>query len=110
MAQYSAGRVLTKRLFVSNIPWNVSSQALGRYFEKFGKVKNATVHFETRTGFSKRVGWVDFVDPNFAVNLDRVNKHILNGVVLHTVIGDRLTGAPPVLNDYNCELEDKEDQ
>lgn len=88
-----------QRLYVSNLAWNVSSQALKKYFQQFGEVKHSFVNFDKKTGFSKCFGCVDFVGKNFIVNVDRVDRHYLNGLRLHLVFSHRSRGQSVVAKD-----------
>lgn len=79
----------TGRLFVGNLPWNLSSQALKQYFEQFGTVKSGKVLFDKQTGFSKRYGWIDYIGNDFIEKVDRVDKHIVYGRSLHLYQKDK---------------------
>lgn len=45
-------------LFVSNLPWTVSSRELRSYISQFGPVAFSRVVFDNKTGLSKGYGFV----------------------------------------------------
>lgn len=80
-----------RRLFIGNIPWNVSSQRLKLYFEKFGKLKDAHIFFDKTTGLSKRHGFVEFYDSSFLKNVHRVDTHSMQGQNLSVQLSNNYT-------------------
>lgn len=78
----------TLRLFIGNIPWNMSSEGLRQYFEQFGKVAKAHVFFDKTTGLSRRHGMVDSSDSTFLQNVHRAENHVINGSNLSIQISD----------------------
>lgn len=49
-----------KRLYVRNLPFNVDDTALGSLFSKQGKVLEARVMHDTKTGRSRGFGFVTY--------------------------------------------------
>jgi len=67
------------KLFVGNLPWTVGHRDLVLYFKQFGKVLNANVIFDKKTGHSKGYGFVTFQNKSSIENLDNRTNHILEG-------------------------------
>ncbi len=63
------------KLFVGNLPSSLSSFSLNTLFEPFGKIINVDVISESRTGRSKRFGFVTFNTPQEAKKaMDEMNN------------------------------------
>ncbi|XP_055845184.1 SRA stem-loop-interacting RNA-binding protein, mitochondrial [Episyrphus balteatus] len=82
MASARSARGLHK-LFVGNLPWTVGNQELRSYFKDFGKVLNASVVFDKKTGLSKGYGFVTFNHLSLLQNVENTQKHILEGNYLN---------------------------
>lgn len=76
-------RRIVRKLYIDNIPWNISSSALRRYFMQFGEVRDARVIFNKKTGFSTGYGNIEFGSDEFVQKVDSIDRHILRGNVLH---------------------------
>lgn len=74
----AAGRALN-RLFVSHIPWTISTNELRQYFSEFGHVSNAVVIFDRNTGLSRGYGFVTFSNQNGYNSAINKQTHILEG-------------------------------
>lgn len=55
-----------KKLYVGNLSYNVTSQALEELFAQFGQVRSAEVIQDRDTGRSKGFGFVEMADDNAA--------------------------------------------
>ncbi|GIK02365.1 multiple RNA-binding domain-containing protein 1 [Aspergillus viridinutans] len=58
---------LSSRLFVRNLPYDASESDLEPVFSKFGKVEEIHVAFDTRSTTSKGFAYVQYVEPDAAV-------------------------------------------
>ncbi|XP_030564836.1 SRA stem-loop-interacting RNA-binding protein, mitochondrial [Drosophila novamexicana] len=71
------------RIFVGNLPWTVGHQELRGYFKEFGRVVNANVIFDKKTGCSKGYGFVSFNSLQALEKIENEQKHILEGNYLN---------------------------
>ncbi|KAI8118827.1 31 kDa ribonucleoprotein, chloroplastic [Lucilia cuprina] len=71
------------RLFVGNLPWTVSHQQLKVYFKDFGRVINANVIFDKKTGMSRGYGFVTVNSLKAVEKIESEQKHILEGNYLN---------------------------
>ncbi|XP_030245570.1 SRA stem-loop-interacting RNA-binding protein, mitochondrial, partial [Drosophila navojoa] len=71
------------RIFVGNLPWTVGHQELRGYFKEFGRVLNANVIFDKKTGCSKGYGFVSFNSLQALEKIENEQKHILEGNYLN---------------------------
>ncbi|KAF4236458.1 hypothetical protein CNMCM6805_007564 [Aspergillus fumigatiaffinis] len=58
---------LSSRLFVRNLPYDASESDLEPVFSKFGKVEEIHVAFDTRCTTSKGFAYVQYIEPDAAV-------------------------------------------
>ena len=49
------------KLFVGNLPYEVSSEELGQFFSQFGDIEEAVVITDRNSGRSKGYGFVRYV-------------------------------------------------
>lgn len=56
------------KLFVGNLPYEVTSEELGQYFSQFGEIEEAVVITDRFSGKSKGYGFVRFYDLAVAEN------------------------------------------
>ncbi|XP_055909488.1 SRA stem-loop-interacting RNA-binding protein, mitochondrial [Eupeodes corollae] len=82
MASARTARGLHK-LFVRNLPWTVGNQELRSYFKDFGKVINASVVFDKKTGLSKGYGFVTFNNLSLLQKVENESRHFLEGNYLN---------------------------
>lgn len=71
------------KLFVSNVPWTVSSKELTLYFSQFGPVDEATVVFNPDTGLSRGYAFVTFSHDNVYRKVSQTTHHMLEGNLLN---------------------------
>lgn len=71
------------RLFVGNLPWTVSHQQLKVYFKDFGRVINANVIFDKKTGLSRGYGFVTVNGLKAVEKIENEQKHVLDGNYLN---------------------------
>lgn len=71
------------RLFVGNLPWTVSHQQLKGYFKEFGRVINANVIFDKKTGLSRGYGFVTVNSLKAVEKIENEQKHVLEGNYLN---------------------------
>lgn len=71
------------RLFVGNLPWTVSHQQLKVYFKDFGRVINANVIFDKKSGLSKGYGFVTLNSLKSVEKIESEQKHVLEGNYLN---------------------------
>jgi uncharacterized membrane protein YgcG len=64
--QFLRSSIVGKRLYVGNLSFNVTSQALEELFAQFGNVESAQVVQDRDTGRSKGFGFVEMGDENAA--------------------------------------------
>src|SRR5690349_2241041 len=60
------GWIMSKKLYVGNLNYNVDSSALEELFSAFGEVRSAQVIQDRDTGRSKGFGFVEMHDDNAA--------------------------------------------
>lgn len=60
-----------KKIFVGNLSWKTSEEALKEHFEVFGKVISAKIVTDQMTGKSKGFGFVEMEDADAASNAIR---------------------------------------
>lgn len=53
---------MAKKLFVGNLPYSTTNEALAEMFASFGEVASAAVIMDRETGRSKGFGFVEFND------------------------------------------------
>jgi RNA recognition motif-containing protein len=58
---------VSKKLYVGNLSYNVTSSSLEEMFSKFGEVRSAQVVQDRDTGRSKGFGFVEMANDNAAV-------------------------------------------
>lgn len=56
------------KLFVGNLPYEVTSEELGEFFSQFGDIEEAVVITDRMTGRSKGYGFVRFYNHQSAAN------------------------------------------
>ena len=56
-----------KRLYVTNIPFNVEKDTVREAFEKYGSITECIIPKNVETGVSKGIAYVSFEDPNNAI-------------------------------------------
>lgn len=67
-----------KKLFVGNLSWKATEDALKQHFEQCGEVLSAKIVIDQYTGKSKGFGFVEMASPKEAqASIDK-----LNGVIL----------------------------
>lgn len=54
------------KLFVGNLPWEVSSEELGQFFSQFGAIEEAVVITNRNDGKSQGYGFVRFISEDSA--------------------------------------------
>lgn len=57
---------MAKKLFVGNLPYTTTNEALEEYFTKWGEVVSAAVIMDRATGRSKGFGFVEMADDDAA--------------------------------------------
>ncbi len=66
-------------LYVANLPWSATERDVEALFGRFGKVHQATVITDRRTGRSKGYGFVDMADTSAREALAALNGSSMNG-------------------------------
>ncbi|XP_068608340.1 SRA stem-loop-interacting RNA-binding protein, mitochondrial [Brachionichthys hirsutus] len=69
-------------LFVSRIPWTVSSTELKQYFGQFGPVAKCQLPFNKETGFHKGFCWIGFRSEEGVKNALEKDSHQLEGATM----------------------------
>jgi RNA recognition motif-containing protein len=57
---------MPKTIFVGNLSWDVTSEALLQAFQSFGEISEGKVVTDRNSGRSRGFGFVTFVDPGSA--------------------------------------------
>ncbi|XP_075782907.1 SRA stem-loop-interacting RNA-binding protein, mitochondrial [Pelodiscus sinensis] len=81
----AAARASSRRvfeLFVSRIPWTLSTKEIKDYFSLFGGVRRCMLPFDKETGFHKGFCWVGFSSEESLHNALRKESHIVEGAKL----------------------------
>ena len=68
---------MVKKLYVGNIPWGTTEEALQELFENYGEVKSAKIITDRMTGKSKGFGFVELENADEALNA--LNDKDFNG-------------------------------
>lgn len=68
-----------RKIFVTDLPWTISSLELRKYFLSFGIVSHAKVHFNKDTGLSKGFGFVTFASVDSVNAVLKSGTHIIDG-------------------------------
>ncbi|VDO06058.1 unnamed protein product [Haemonchus placei] len=67
-------------VYVGNLPYQTTEQALGDYFSQAGQVTNVKIVYDRETGRNKGFGFCDFADPAGAQNaVNTLNGADFNG-------------------------------
>lgn len=66
---------MNAKLFIGNLPYEVSSEELKQYFSQFGPIEEAVVISDATTGRSKGYGFVRFINSADA----KVAQESING-------------------------------
>ncbi|GCC35659.1 SRA stem-loop-interacting RNA-binding protein, mitochondrial isoform X1 [Chiloscyllium punctatum] len=69
-------------IFVSRIPWSLSSKEIKEYFGQFGQVKKCLLPFDKETGFHKGFCWVGFNTEEGFQNALQKEPHVIEGAKL----------------------------
>lgn len=83
MAQTATKARSVYRLFVGNLPWTVGHNQLRVYFKDFGRVVNANVIFDKKTGLSRGYGFVTLNSLKTVQAIENEQKHMLEGNYLN---------------------------
>lgn len=71
---------MSKKLFVGNLPWSVSTEELQALFEKFGVIEDVIVIRDKMTNRSKGFGFVTFTEePDADAAITEMNEHDVDG-------------------------------
>jgi RNA recognition motif-containing protein len=71
---------MSKRLYVGNLPWSVTSSDLQNLFAEFGDVESAEVVSDRATGRSRGFGFVQMAsDPDTQSAIDGLNGKDVDG-------------------------------
>ena len=57
---------MSKKLFVRNLSWNITSEELKEVFAQFGEIEDAVVINDRETGRSRGFGFVTFTEEEAA--------------------------------------------
>ncbi len=88
------------KLFVGNLPYEVTSEELGQFFSQFGEIEEAVVITERASGRSKGYGFVRFVEETAADQAaEQINGREYKGRKL--VVNRALPSQKPAGGDYN---------
>jgi hypothetical protein len=68
----------SSKLFIGGLSWDTTDDGLRHYFEKFGKVVEATIMRDRFTGRSRGFGFVIFEDEETTVQVSKAS-HTLDG-------------------------------
>ncbi|NXG47317.1 SLIRP protein, partial [Psilopogon haemacephalus] len=85
MAAAKAARAVGRRsrrvfdIFVTQVPWTVSSKEVKEYFSQFGSVQRCQLPFDKETGFHRRYCWLKFSTTQDVQNVFQKDSHILEG-------------------------------
>ena len=66
-------------VYVSNLPWNVTTEQVQALFGRFGKVDHTTIITDRRTGRSKGFGFVDMSRPAAETAIEALHGSMLDG-------------------------------
>ncbi|XP_064006769.1 SRA stem-loop-interacting RNA-binding protein, mitochondrial [Pogoniulus pusillus] len=69
-------------IFVTQLPWTVSSKEVKEYFSQFGSVQRCQLPFDRDTGFHRRYCWIKFSSAQDVQNVFQKDSHILEGAKL----------------------------
>ncbi|NXX42956.1 SLIRP protein, partial [Tricholaema leucomelas] len=66
-------------IFVTQLPWTVSSKEVKEYFSQFGSVQRCQLPFDRDTGFHRRYCWIKFSNARDVQNVFQKDSHVLEG-------------------------------
>jgi RNA recognition motif-containing protein len=66
-------------VYVSNLPWDATSDDVRELFGRYGKVHETTIITDRRTGRSKGFGFVDMSRPEAECAIEALHGSMLNG-------------------------------
>jgi len=66
-------------VYVSNLPWNATTEQVQALFGRFGKVDHTTIITDRRTGRSKGFGFVDMSRPAAETAIEALHGSMLDG-------------------------------
>lgn len=71
---------MDNKLFVGNLPYEVTSEELGQYFSQFGEIEEAVVITDRISGRSKGYGFVRYINPTDATKAaEETNGKVYKG-------------------------------
>lgn len=71
---------MSKKLFIGNLPWSVTTEELQDLFEKFGAIEDSVVIRDKMTNRSKGFGFVTYTDDADAdAAIAEMNEQELDG-------------------------------
>lgn len=77
--KYAAHDKVFMKLFVGNLPWNITDQDLEEMFSKFGDVDSAKVITDRDTGRSRGFGFVEMGEQSARSAIADLNESELSG-------------------------------
>lgn len=78
---------MSSRLYVGNLPYQVSNEELQSKFEKFGSVKSCKVITDFETGRSKGFGFIEMESPEQAqICIEKLDGQDFNGRGLRVTV------------------------
>lgn len=84
---------MSKKLYVGNIEWRITSEQLSDFFQQAGDVSNATVILNRDTGRSRGFGFVEMMEEDGVRN------------AIETLNGIEFNGRPLIVNEARPERE-----
>ena len=70
------------RIYVGNIPWSMTEDALNNLFEEHGQVSSADIITDRETGRSRGFGFVEMDDANATAAIEGLEGHAVDGRTL----------------------------
>jgi RNA recognition motif-containing protein len=71
--------LLTKTLYVGNLPWSTTEEELSRAFQPYVEVKSSMIIMDRETGRSRGFGFVEVGDEDAQKAIDAMNGSQLGG-------------------------------
>jgi len=73
------GGLMTRTLYVGNIPWSTTEKQLEEFFAQFGEVLGCRIITERSTGRSRGYGFVEVNEEEMAEIMEKTNGADLGG-------------------------------
>jgi len=82
-------RTENRKIYIGNLPANVTEKPLVAYFRSFGHVVDCSVIRDRETGISRGFAFLTFLDDDEADAAVQLDNHLLDGKPLMSLLGPK---------------------